>query len=269
MVGLYRQVVIETNGNITSNSTTGFIQSGYELIDSPANLFMKYNTKYTNKISSKIKFGVEAGIRFNYQLKQSVSVNISILVSNNSISRTTTAFSNFIDSSLITLERYGTGPWLDPTNGYTVYRIYGIDVNGVYAGYTVGTPKTRQFLNPPSKEIIKFTCIDIPIGFTLVPTKSKFSFYGEIGPMILLKSSINRVFYDVDGSEITPATSPNTDQTNSPIWRFGIGVNYKIKQRFEVGIKYKQSLNTLVNYDDIKFKSFGLQITYSLPDIKL
>ena len=261
------QAVIEANGNIGSGWLREYINTNYRMIDSAANLFSRYHLKSVNKVNNSMRFGGGVGIRINCQLGKNIYANIGLAFFAGSLNRVITFSTKLEDSSINTLQREA-GHWLDPSNGLMVYNVYGNSpLDGTYSGVTLTRPgDSYPGQKYPCEETIRFSFIELPLGLVYSLPKSRFSVCAEICPGFLLKGSVTTT-YKYNNEVVLPISNPK--EVNSLVWKLSGGINYKINKRVSVGVKYKQSLNTLVDYDDIKYRSFAAQLTYSLPGIKL
>jgi len=260
------EINIETNGIKANTVNYSYFYSSYKLLDSSTSLFKKYNNELTQEIKSKVKPGISAGISYTYILNKFVKLKVGINFSSYAIERNIDFIFKTKDSSTITLQ--GTGPtWTDPGNGNM---IIWAPANPSPWGSMFGTggiivlnSQRYQFRHPAEGvEKIKLMLLEIPIGISVNPNNSNFTFNAEASPSFTIKPSAV-----VKYNNTTEISAPNEPEYafNNTMWFFGAGINYRISKSFETAIHYKHYLNSVLKNEDVKLKSVGLKIVYTLP----
>jgi hypothetical protein len=259
------QIVFEPGIMKATSAKTSTVYSSYIFADSAANLFKKYNQESLIEKTSKVKAGVSGGVYLTYPVNTNIKINAAVLFSKSSVERNINYYYKTNDSSLITLQ--GTSPsWHDQENGNTVlwYTAMGLD-GKTHTGLRILNSPNDFFPHTDGVEKINFTGINIPIGITFVPDRSDFSFSADIDPAFLISSFAN-IQYNAN-PEIIYTNMPDYKVTNM-LWQFTTGIHYKINEFFEIGLTYKRSINSVVEYDNIKINSVGLQIRFTIPGKK-
>lgn len=262
------QVFIEPTAMNVNNLKQSLFFTGYKVLDSAGGKFKKNHYEISEEITSKIKPGIAAGVRYNYTIAKTLTLNAGMNISSYNTDRDITFNSRILDSSTITLA--GSGPtWIDPSNGYILQWISSSpqpwgSMFGNSGIWIVNQPPQQQRYRHATSgtEKINLITLEIPVGATFTPKDSKFSFNVEISPVLLIKSSVSVKYKET--SEILPPEPPSYTFTNTQ-WRLAAGISYRINKSFEAGLNYKHYLSPMLDEEDIKIKSIGLQIRYTLP----
>ncbi|MFN8248249.1 MAG: outer membrane beta-barrel protein [Ferruginibacter sp.] len=257
--------VLEGNINKAPDGLSQQRLTGYQMVDSASSLFYRYNNDYRSKIKNDVSFGAGIGVRMEYAVLKSLDVTIGLIFSQGYLKRTISNEKEVLDSVLVTLQKTGNG-WYDPATQLSVYRLFGVNEYGQFVAVTAASYQNMSAYKTPGNETIKLILIELPVGISFKIPNTRLSLSGEVSGSILLKGNV-KTTYPVDPTEVVIIeTAKNVEKM---AWRFGMGINYKVNNKITVGARYSQSLNSIVDYDNIKYKSFSLQLSYMLPALKI
>ncbi len=259
---------VEANGMRVNNIEYNYLYTSYRLLDSATGLFKRYNTNMTQEIKSKITPGLAAGATYIYSVNKFFKLKAGVNINTSKIERDIVFVTKFLDSSTVNLQ--GTGPtWTDPSNGNIVRWTppgpgspWGSIFNNT-GGVSIINASRYQFRHPgQGTEKLKLITLEVPFGVILKPGNSSFSLNADISPVFILSSSTT---VNYNPTTETYAPDPPEYNFNKTMLRIGAGISYKINNSFEAAINYKHHLGSLLKDENIKLRSVGLQIIYTLP----
>ncbi len=237
----------------------------YQMVDSASSIFYRFNNNYRGKTKNDVSFGGGIGVRMEYAFLKNLDVTVGLTFSEGYLKRSISNEYEVLDSSMVTLQRTVNG-WFDPVTSLSVFRLFGWNQAGQYVAVTATSYQNVSAYKAPCDETIKFAFIELPVGVIYRIPNTRFSVSGEVIASVLLKGNV-KTTYPVDPTEIVvQQTEKNITKS---AWRFSLGMNYKISKQMSIGARYRQSVNSLVDYDNIKYKSFVLQLSYKLPVLKI
>lgn len=237
----------------------------YRMVDSASSLFYRYNDEYRSKTKNDIYIGAGIGVSMQYVILKNLNVTIGFILSQGYIKRSIRNKTEVLDSALVTLQKTANS-WYDPITGLSVYRIYGFNQYGQYGGHTITSYQNNSVLKSACNETINITVIELPVGISFRIPNTRLSLCGEVIGSILLKGKV-KSDYLADLTEIQIYESAKGAE--KMVWRFSMGIDYKMNNKISIGARYRQSLNSIIDYDNLKYKTFSLQLSYKLPALKI
>lgn len=256
--------VLEGNISKAPNGSSQQLLNRYRMVDSASSLFYRYNDEYRSKTKNDVSFGAGIGVSLQYVIFKNLDVTFGFVLSQGYIKRSIRNKTEILDSVLVTLQKTAN-TWYDPVTGLSVYRVFGVNQYGQFVAYTVTSYQNNLAFKSACNETINLTVIELPVGVTFKIPGTRLSFSGEVIGSILLKGKV-KTDYPVDPTEVQ-IYEPAKD-VEKMAWRLGMGIEYKMSKKLSIGARYRQSLNNIIDYDNLKYKTFSLKLSYLLPVLK-
>ena len=257
--------VVEGCINKAPDGSSQQLLTRYQMVDSVSSLFYRYNDEYRSKTKNDVYFGAGIGVSLQYVILKNLNFTIGFIISQGYIKRSIRNETVVLDSVLVTIQKTANS-WYDPVTGLSVYRIFGFNQNGQYVAHTVTSYQNNSALKSACNETINLTLLELPLGITYKFPNTRLSLIGEVIGSILLKGKVNSD-YLADRNEIQIIETAK--DVEKMVWRLGMGIDYIINKKITIGARYRQSLNSIIDYDNLKNKNFSLQISYKLPALKI